>query len=154
MAEKATPTPVPTYENLQETNQPSINHPPPAYAQPPMETITPPPQPHEPSSQNFYAGTQTHHTSGYNNATPLHALQRGPAPVDCPSCGSREMTRVVAEAGNTTHAWAAVTCICCCLGCIPYLMSSLKDVHHYCGKCGALLATWHNSGRTDVHQHN
>ncbi|PYH49596.1 LITAF-like zinc ribbon domain-containing protein [Aspergillus saccharolyticus JOP 1030-1] len=154
MAEKNPPVPVPTYEHMHETNQPSMTHPPPAYAQPPMETIQPSVEARQPldSSQNFYAGT--HHTSGYNTATALHALQRGPAPVDCPVCGHREMTRVQAEAGNTTHAWAAVTCICCCLGCIPYLMSSLKDVHHYCGKCGALLATWHNSGRTDVHQRN
>lgn len=30
-------------------------------------------------------------------------------------------------------------------------MSSLKDVDHYCGKCGTMLATWHNSGRVEVH---
>ncbi|RAL14485.1 LITAF-like zinc ribbon domain-containing protein [Aspergillus homomorphus CBS 101889] len=96
----------------------------------------------------------THPPSGYNTATPLHALQRGPAPVDCPVCRHREMTRVQPEAGNTTHAWAAVACICCCLGCVPYMLSSLKDEHHYCGKCGTLLATWYNSGRTDVRKYN
>ncbi|KAE8168222.1 LITAF-like zinc ribbon domain-containing protein [Aspergillus tamarii] len=92
------------------------------------------------------------HPSGYNSATPLHALQRGPTPVDCPICGVREMTRTEAESGNTTHGWAAVICCCFCLGCIPYLMSSLKDYNHYCGQCGTMLATWHNSGRVEVHQ--
>lgn len=89
--------------------------------------------------------------SGYNTATPLHALQRGTTPVDCPVCGQREMTRVEPRSGNTTHGWAAVLCCCACLGCIPYLMSSLKDVDHHCGKCGVMLATWHNSGRVEVH---
>ena len=48
--------------------------------------------------------------------------------------------------------WAAILCFCCCLGCVPYLMSSLKDVEHSCGKCGAKLAKWHNSGRVNVLQ--
>jgi lipopolysaccharide-induced tumor necrosis factor-alpha factor len=39
----------------------------------------------------------------YNTATPLHALQRGPTPVDCPVCGQREMTRVEPHSGNTTQ---------------------------------------------------
>lgn len=90
--------------------------------------------------------------SGYASATPLHALQSASAPVDCPSCGHREMTRTEAVTGMTTHGWAAVLCCCCCLGCFPYLMSSLKDVDHYCGKCGVKLACWHNSGRVQVMQ--
>lgn len=56
------------------------------------------------------------------------------------------------KANNLNSGWAAVLCFCCCLGCIPYLMSSLKDVDHYCGKCGAKLACWHNSGRVEVLQ--
>jgi len=52
-----------------------------------------------------------------------------------------------------SRAWAAVMCVLFCLGCIPYLMSSLMDVKHKCGHCGALLATWHRSGRTVVHAH-
>jgi hypothetical protein len=43
------------------------------------------------------------HPSGYNAATPLHALGRGPTPVDCPICGVREMTRSEAESGSTTQ---------------------------------------------------
>ncbi|PLB49097.1 hypothetical protein P170DRAFT_408078 [Aspergillus steynii IBT 23096] len=118
--------------------QPTPIHPPTAHMVPPME----PPawQPGMP------------HPSGYNTSSPLHTLQRGPAPVDCPICSHREMTRVDVESGNTTHGWAAVICCCFCLGCIPYLISSLKDVNHHCGKCGAMLATFHASGRTEVHQ--
>ncbi|KAJ5133072.1 LPS-induced tumor necrosis factor alpha factor [Penicillium atrosanguineum] len=90
--------------------------------------------------------------TGYTTATPLHALLSVPCPVDCPCCGKREMTRIEAVSGTTTHGWAAVLCCCCCLGCIPYLMSSLKDVNHYCGQCSAKLATWHNSRRVEVLQ--
>ncbi|CAG7938325.1 unnamed protein product [Penicillium nalgiovense] len=100
--------------------------------------------------QQFY--TPSGHPSGYAAAIPLHCVQSAPCPVDCPVCGQREMTSVQSVSGGTTHGWAAVLCFCCCLGCIPYLMSSLKDVEHSCGKCGAKLAKWHNSGRVNVLQ--
>ncbi|PWY77610.1 hypothetical protein BO83DRAFT_376635 [Aspergillus eucalypticola CBS 122712] len=150
MAEKANPPAVPTtYEEQQQTETHELSsRDMPAYAQPPIEQ-TPEIQPHQPQ-QTFYAGSQ--HPSGYNTPTPLYALQKTPAPVDCPACGERKMTRVEAETGSSTHAWAAVLCCCLCLGCIPYMMSSLKNQCHYCGNCGVLLATWHNSGRTDVHR--
>jgi len=90
----------------------------------------------------------------YKNATPIANLQRGPAPADCPACGQRAMTNTAYETGNTTHAWAFVLCCCVCLGCVPYVMNSLKDVTHKCGRCGVLLATWHRSGSTEVHIHS
>ncbi|KAJ5587578.1 LPS-induced tumor necrosis factor alpha factor [Penicillium hispanicum] len=90
--------------------------------------------------------------STWSTALPLHAVQSVPCPVDCPVCRYREITRTEAVSGSTTHGWAAVLCCCCCLGCIPYLMTSLKDVQHFCGHCGARLAYWHNSGRVDVLQ--
>ncbi|KAL2069871.1 hypothetical protein VTL71DRAFT_14550 [Oculimacula yallundae] len=89
----------------------------------------------------------------YQTATPLASLQGGPTPVDCPVCGVREMTRTEFVSGGSTHAWAALCCFCLCLGCIPYMVSSLKDCEHKCGSCGALLACWHRSGRTDVIAH-
>ncbi|KAJ5457706.1 LPS-induced tumor necrosis factor alpha factor [Penicillium sp. IBT 31633x] len=100
--------------------------------------------------QQFY--TPHGHPSGYATAVPLHGVQSAPTPVDCPVCGGRELTSITPVSGGTTHGWAAVLCFCCCLGCIPYLMSSLKDVEHSCGKCGAKLAKWHNSGRVQVLQ--
>lgn len=36
-------------------------------------------------------------------ATPLGSLQQGPAPVDCPVCGVREMTRTEFVSGGTTQ---------------------------------------------------
>ena len=53
-----------------------------------------------------------------------------------------------------TSAWALGLCCLVCLGCIPYMMSSMKDVQHKCGRCGVLLATWHRSGTTEQHIHN
>ena len=50
-------------------------------------------------------------------------------------------------------AWALGLCCIIGLGCIPYLMNSMKDVKHKCGRCGTLLATWHRSGNTEVHIH-
>lgn len=90
----------------------------------------------------------------YQNATPIANLQRGPAPADCPACGQRAMTNVSFDTGNTTHMWAFIACFVCCLGCIPYVMNSTKDVQHKCGRCGVLLATWHRSGSTEVHIHS
>ncbi|KXG47195.1 LPS-induced tumor necrosis factor alpha factor [Penicillium griseofulvum] len=122
-----------------------------AYAGQPVPQYTQTAQPQQGAGpQQFY--TPSGHPSGYATAVPLHAVQSAPCPVDCPVCGKREMTRTQAISGGTTHGWAAVLCFCCCLGCIPYLMSSLKDVEHACGQCGAKLATWHNSGRVDVLQ--
>ncbi|GFF42245.1 conserved hypothetical protein [Aspergillus lentulus] len=161
-AEKINSTPVPAYE---QHPSPEAHHAQaaPIVAAPPnthIQPLSPLPKDysqqqqqfaHPPAPEYYAAAPGMGHPSGYNTATPLHALQRGPTPVDCPVCGHREMTRAEAHSGNTTHGWAAVLCCCFCLGCIPYLMSSLKDVDHYCGKCGVMLATWHNSGRVDVH---
>lgn len=91
--------------------------------------------------------------SQYHTATPLQNLTEGAAPVDCPTCRTRALTRTEYVSGNTAIAWAALLCFCCFLGCIPFMMRSLKDVEHHCGKCGVLLATWHNSGRVVVHVH-
>ncbi|KAG0632816.1 hypothetical protein HOY80DRAFT_1141859 [Tuber brumale] len=83
-------------------------------------------------------------------ATPIGALSRASAPVDCPICGQRKLTSISYEVGSTTHLWAVVACLVACLGCIPYLMTSLKDVQHRCGQCGTLLAVWHRSGGAEV----
>jgi len=41
--------------------------------------------------------------NNYQTATPLASLQQGPAPVDCPACGVREMTRTEFVSGGTTQ---------------------------------------------------
>ncbi|KAH8656210.1 LITAF-like zinc ribbon domain-containing protein [Tricladium varicosporioides] len=90
----------------------------------------------------------------YQNATPLASLGRSPAPIDCPTCGQRSMSRIEYIVGNTTHAWALGLCCLTGLFCfVPYIMDGFKDVDHHCGQCGVLLATWHKSGGVEVHQH-
>jgi lipopolysaccharide-induced tumor necrosis factor-alpha factor len=39
----------------------------------------------------------------YADATPLSELQQAPAPVDCPICGVREMTRAENVVGSVTQ---------------------------------------------------
>ncbi|KAE8453471.1 hypothetical protein EG329_010332 [Mollisiaceae sp. DMI_Dod_QoI] len=39
--------------------------------------------------------------NNYQIATPLASLQQGPAPVDCPVCGVREMTRTEFFVGDS-----------------------------------------------------
>jgi len=152
----------------QDPNQPQMHQ----YQQPQpqMQYVqTPPPQqpqgafmPPQPQQQQQLYQQQSHpgmppaQQSGtvYQNATPVASLGRGPAPADCPACGQRAMTNVAYEIGNTTHAWGLGLCFLFCLGCIPYVMNSLKDVQHKCGRCGVLLATWHRSGTTEVHIHS
>lgn len=144
------------------TGQPPVYHDPNAqYQQQPSQFAgSPPPQQPQgaymqPPQQQPQPGMPPQQPSGtvYQTATPIANLQRGPAPADCPACGQRSLTNTAYETGGTTHAWALGLCLCLCLGCIPYLMNSLKDVTHKCGRCGVLLATWHRSGSTEVHIH-
>ena len=90
----------------------------------------------------------------YKNVTPVYALSSAPAPIECPACGARTLTRTTLKVGNTTNAWAAGVCLLTCLGCIPYCVAGTKDVEHSCGNCGAKIATWHRSGRAEVHMHS
>ncbi len=54
--------------------------------------------------QTFQVGAGTGASKGnYQTATPLGSLQQGPAPVDCPVCGVREMTRTEFHSGGTTQ---------------------------------------------------
>ncbi|MCJ1312948.1 hypothetical protein MMC25_006624 [Agyrium rufum] len=102
--------------------------------------------------QPYAEGAQVNPT--YQNATPLDKLGEQPAPVDCPTCGVRQLTRTEYHSGNTTLAWAAgLFCICCPAGAIPFCMDNTKDVDHFCGNEGTKLATWHRSGRTEVFVH-
>ncbi|KAJ5635925.1 LPS-induced tumor necrosis factor alpha factor [Penicillium longicatenatum] len=173
LSDPISPPPVPSYDRTRPEDapmpvssllmekeypgQPSSNEPQPAFAgqrsmnSAPEKAYTgqPPPNYEQPQPQAYYTPV---HPSGYASAVPLHALRQTPAPVDCPACGQREMTRTQAVSGSTTHALAALLCFCCCLGCIPYIISGLKDVDHSCGKCGVKLACWHNSGRVEMFQ--
>jgi lipopolysaccharide-induced tumor necrosis factor-alpha factor len=119
------------------------------YVQPQMQQ-----QPAQPQVQ--YVQVPVKHiavaaTSAFAAATPLASLQEFPAPVDCPLCKVRQMTRTEYLSGNKTHIWALVFCFFLGLPCIPYLINGFKDVQHKCGNCGGLLATWQRNGLTVVH---
>lgn len=63
----------------------------------PMQQTTPGAHPGAPAVQ----GGAPQRT--YQNVTPLASLGRSPAPVDCPACGQRQMTRISFLAGNYTQ---------------------------------------------------
>ncbi|QSZ29780.1 hypothetical protein DSL72_004297 [Monilinia vaccinii-corymbosi] len=137
--------PAPQYQ-APPPGQEQCQAPPPAQDQyPPRYPPQGPYAPQAPPQANINQGN-----SNYPTAMPIHSLQGGPTPVDCPLCGVRGLTSVEYHSGMTTHLIALLCCAVTCLGCIPYLVSGLKDVEHKCGHCGALLAIWHRSGRTEV----
>ena len=90
----------------------------------------------------------------YQTATPLQSLGIAPAPVDCPACRTRHMTRIDYTVGGTTWAWAAAVCCLCGCGCIPFFINSCKNVKHFCGGCGAHVATYHRNSPVEVHMHH
>lgn len=137
----------PQYGNIGDHSEEKAQYTPnpqsPGIPQNPSQVPNTPQQPyHQPRKQN-----------AYQSAIPIASLQQGAAPVDCPFCGVRELTRTDFVSGGTTHGVAALLCVCFCLGCIPYLATWFKDVQHKCGHCGALLAVWHRSGRTEIVAH-
>ncbi|KAF7854542.1 hypothetical protein EAF04_010351 [Stromatinia cepivora] len=81
---------------------------------------------------------------------PLTTLQKESRLVRCPRCGVVEYTQVEWVSGGTTDISALICCLCFCLPCVPYLMTSFKDVHHKCGNCGLVVAIWKRSGKTEV----
>ncbi|TGO36531.1 hypothetical protein BHYA_0122g00240 [Botrytis hyacinthi] len=147
------PPPQGQYPPQGQAPPPQVQYPP--QGQYPPQYQAPPPQ-GQYSPQDYYPAQpppQANINQGknrYATAMPIRALQTGPTPVDCPVCGVREVTIVESHSGTTTNLIALLCCAVTCLGCIPYLISGLKDVEHKCGHCGALLAVWHRSGRTDV----
>ncbi|KAF7927786.1 uncharacterized protein EAE98_006168 [Botrytis deweyae] len=81
---------------------------------------------------------------------PLTSLQKESRLVRCPRCGVCEYTGVEWVSGGTADISALLCCLCFCLPCVPYLMTSFKDVHHKCANCGFLVAVWKRSGKTEV----
>lgn len=71
-----------------------VEHPIPTH-QPPMQQA----YGHAPPVQHVHQTTQ----HNFRTATPIAALGRNGAPVDCPSCGNRAMTITNFVAGNTTQ---------------------------------------------------
>ncbi|KAH7255273.1 LITAF-like zinc ribbon domain-containing protein [Fusarium redolens] len=127
----------PDYENRDFGSplaQPPLTNPPPTHQLEQDQNAPPQPQPQQQHLQSL----------------PLQSLQSQSAPVVCPACGVRAMTITTEESGGFVHAIAALVCFFTCCGCIPYCISSLKDVHHQCGNCKMPIADYHRSGRTEV----
>ncbi|KAF4991279.1 hypothetical protein FGRMN_7939 [Fusarium graminum] len=163
--EKPTPTSnnYPEQAHYPEQTHPSQNeinqHQPPQYenrdfssplAQPPFNNQPTNPAPTHQAPQDKHASPQGQAQQQNFQSMPIQNLQSQSAPVVCPSCGVRSMTVTKAESGGMMHGIAALVCFVSCLGCIPYLIDSLKDVHHQCGNCNMPLADYHRSGRTEV----
>lgn len=58
------------------------------------------PAPQQLNSQQQVPQIQ-HQSSQYQTSVPVHSLSQGAAPVDCPSCRQRHLTRVEYVTGNT-----------------------------------------------------
>ncbi|CAG8976456.1 hypothetical protein HYALB_00008046 [Hymenoscyphus albidus] len=94
---------------------------------------------------------QSRNPKGYPYATPLRNLKDDAAPIDCTFCGAREATSPRLIETNTRHLAAGFFCFLpLCLFCIPYFSSWFKDMEHRCGSCGAVVAIYHRTGRTEV----
>lgn len=94
-----------TSEPAQKTYSPPPQPPPQA-----RQTYTAPPPPNMPAPQQqhyppTYAPPPMQPQTGvYMASVPLQSLNMGPAPVDCPLCGTRTLTKINYEAGNQTQS--------------------------------------------------
>jgi hypothetical protein len=77
----------------------------PSYDAPPEPARSKPyvQEPVPPIQQQQYIPQQMNPQQTYMNASPLNALTMGSAPVDCPLCGVRAMTRIEFVAGSQTQ---------------------------------------------------
>ncbi|TEY44992.1 hypothetical protein BOTCAL_0338g00090 [Botryotinia calthae] len=105
---------------------------------------------HPQPSMNADAGGNAGGKYEGQHLAPLATLQKESRLVRCPRCGVCEYTVVEWVSGGTADISALLCCLCFCLPCVPYLMTSFKDVHHKCVNCGFLVAIWKRSGKTEV----
>ncbi|KAI5778029.1 LITAF-like zinc ribbon domain-containing protein [Geopyxis carbonaria] len=75
---------------------------------------------------------------------PIYALQGYSSCVECPGCGHVGLTRVEKVSGSKTHLWAGLACVLCCCPCVPYLVDSCKDTHHFCKECTRHIFSYKN----------
>ncbi|KAL8774456.1 MAG: hypothetical protein Q9209_000829 [Squamulea sp. 1 TL-2023] len=121
---KGTPqSAVPPYEPNPAYAQPPMQHHDSSYNNqinqyPPQQQYTPMSSPpiHEQTKQEYYPGQENSPTpmpvpqqqhqapvaQAYQTATPIANLGEGPAPVDCPCCHMRALTKTEYHSGNTT----------------------------------------------------
>ena len=79
------------------------------------------------------------------HATPLTALGRNPTQCICGNCRTAIVTRVERTSGFLTWLLCLVLILFGCgLGCcfIPFCISDLKNVQHYCPCCNAFISEY------------
>jgi len=80
-----------------------------------------------------------------NTVVPLHGLLDKPAVTTCPHCREVVLSRIEYENGCCT----CLSCLALCFlvgtticSFIPFCVNDLKDVTHYCPKCGRTMASY------------
>lgn len=78
-------------------------------------------------------------------AVPLGAFSRHPVQCTCSHCGAVIVTRI--EENSGLLAWLLCVLLVvfgCWLGCclIPFCVSDLQNIKHYCPNCKAFLAEY------------
>jgi lipopolysaccharide-induced tumor necrosis factor-alpha factor len=77
---------------------------------------------------------------------PVVSFNKNPVPCTCPNCRSMIVTRVEETTGLLAWVLCLLLCIFgCWLGCclIPFCISDLQNVQHYCPNCNAFIGEYH-----------
>ena len=77
-----------------------------------------------------------------NTIQKIQMMGSVPLTVGCPNCGDRVYTSVTYESNIVVHCSGLLLFLLICGCCIPYLINSLKDVHHTCPKCFHFLGIY------------
>ncbi|KAI5639299.1 LITAF-like zinc ribbon domain-containing protein [Phthorimaea operculella] len=103
--------------------------------------VTKTPPPNYAQAFDIYVDTPVRHTHRHRVN---YTFGFAPMPVICPECGYTGLTTTQSKITLCTHLCALLLCLFCCWVCapLPYIMSSCKDVYHYCGNCNALLGMY------------
>ncbi|GBP21417.1 Lipopolysaccharide-induced tumor necrosis factor-alpha factor homolog [Eumeta japonica] len=60
----------------------------------------------------------------------------------CPICSASIRTAVKYTTTTRTHISAALCCMICFMGCIPYCSDSARNTDHYCPNCDSYIGTY------------
>jgi len=95
--------PIQAYTTPQYEQQPSEKGPVAQVHQVPMQQAQQPMQQMQQGQPQQQPAQPLFQPRAYQTATPLNVLGRSGAPVDCPVCGQRTMTRTTPVVGNTNQ---------------------------------------------------
>ncbi|XP_012941089.1 lipopolysaccharide-induced tumor necrosis factor-alpha factor homolog [Aplysia californica] len=139
------PTAPPSYTESQFSPAPSVPTHQLAQAQTPSEAPPPYTPPTNPPYAEASSGYQRFEPVVVNQVEVLSIVRLGPDPcqVKCPSCQQQGLTNISYRAGVLTFL-TAVLCFLFCIVCtfLPFCVSDLQDVAHYCPYCGYHIGTY------------